>query len=89
MIPYHHRWDVNGPDELLEELGERANPKENTLEYYQLWLELLSRPEVKDKVRAKYLAKEIENFHASKPEIAALKPKFDSLFAASKPGPSR
>jgi hypothetical protein len=69
--------------------GERANPKQNTLEYYQLWLELLSRPEFKDKLRAKHLAEEIENFHASKPQIAALKPKFDALFAASQPGPSR
>jgi hypothetical protein len=143
VIPYDHRWNVNGPDELLADLaaradspfvqsaikraeelqlmdrGKRVNPKQrtlknarpetvtatwdingaqqhtidtakqHTLEYYQLWLELLSRPDVMDKSRAKNLAEEIETFHASEPQIAALKPKFDALFAASQPGPSR
>ena len=69
--------------------GQQVNPKENTLQYYQLWLELLSRPGFKNKYRAKYLAEEIQNFHVTKPQIAALKPKFEALFAASPPGPSQ
>jgi hypothetical protein len=66
------------------------NPELNTLEYYQLWLELLSRPDFPGtKYGAQYLAFEIDSFHANNPEIAALKPKFDALFAASQSGPGR
>jgi hypothetical protein len=76
--------------EELRLMARGHNPELNTLEYYQLWLELLSRTDFPGtKYGAQHLAFEIESFHANTPEIAALKPRFDALFAASQSGPSR
>lgn len=71
---------------IMKEGSDYIHHKSNNLEYYRLWLELFSRPDVPTKERAQNLVWEIESHHENEPEIAALKPKFRALILAGKSG---